>query len=505
MQVKLQRALIWQWLLCGIAVMISGGCNVGPKYSRPETPAVTAESFVNAESQPLDTNDVEALDTWWERFGDPVTAELVKEALANNYNLRAGAARVLQAQSNLAGARGQKYPQFAYDLTRTQTKSYMDFGDALDAFPSDPNNPNQGGGATGFVIDSTTWSQGISVSYLVDFWGKLRHAERAAWADMLAAQASQESLVNSLVASVIESRISIATLQRRLAIIEANIESRQRTLEITERRHRLGLVGPVDVRLARTNLEAAKAQKPNAEALLASAYYALDVLLGRQPGTSASLPESLSDLPNLEPVPVGVPAALLDRRPDIRSLEFSLRAANERVGASIAQLYPDLTLTGSYGGQGLLWPDIWNHEGEAYSIIASISAPIWQGGQLRAQIKMSKARFEELAATYAGTVLQAMSEVENALMNERSLQEQIVHVQAQVTEAQEAERLSRLRYDRGVESLLTVLEAERSRRTAEEQLTILKGLIWSGRVNLHLALGGDWVAPDKQEEQMAKR
>jgi len=502
MQAKPKRARVWPWLLGAAVAVTLAGCSLGPKYSRPETPATTAERFVNAESPAVDTNepdanDMEILDTWWERFGDPVTAELVTEALANNYDLKAGAARVIQAQANLAATRGQQYPQFGYDLTRTQNKMYMDFGDAAAGLSPD--------GATGFTIASTTWAQGISVSYLVDFWGKLRHAERAAWAEMLASQAGHEALVNSMIATVIDSRITIATLQRRLAIIRANIDSRQRTLDITERRHRLGLIGPVDVRLARTNLEAAKAQEPSAKAALAAAYYALDVLLGRQPGTSESLPETLADLPNLQPLPVGVPAALLDRRPDVQSAEFALRAANERIGASIARLYPDLTLTGSYGGQGPLWPDIWNHQAESYSIITALSAPIWQGGQLRAQIKVSRARYEELAATYAGTVLKAISEVENALMNERTLQEQITHVQAQVTEAKEAERLSRLRYDRGVESLLTVLEAERSRRMAEEQLTVLQGQIWSGRVNLHLALGGDWVRPDEQQEQLAKK
>lgn len=496
MHVKLIR--VWWLLFCLAAVTALGGCNLGPKYSRPETPAVTAESFVNAKSEVLDANAIEQLDRWWERFGDPVTAELVKEALANNYDVKAGAARVLQGQAALAGARGQQYPQFAYDLTRSQSQTYMDFGDVAKAF-----DPNASGG--GFSIGSTSWSQGISVSYLVDFWGKLRRSQRAAWAEMLAAQAGQEALINSIIATVIQARINIATLQRQLVIAKANTASRQQTLEITERRHRLGLVGPVDVRLARTNLEATKAQEPSVELSLATAHHALDVLLGRQPGASVHLPETLADLPNLESLPVGVPAALLDRRPDVRSAEFSLRAANERVGASIAQLYPDLTLTGSYGGQGGFWRDIWNHESEAYSIITSLSAPIWQGGQLRAQIKTSKARYEELAADYAGAVLNAMREVEDALMSERSLQRQIEHVQAQVTEASEAERLSRLRYDRGVESLLAVLESERNRRMAEEQLAVLKGQIWTSRVNLHLALGGDWARPDEAEEQVAKK
>ena len=196
---------------------------------------------------------------------------------------------------------------------------------------------------------------------------------------------------------------------------------------------------------------------------------------------------------------------MLDRRPDVRAAEFSLRAANERVGASIAQLYPDLTLTGTYGGQGGEWSDIWNRESEAMSIITALSMPIWQGGQIRAQIKVSRARYDELAASYAAVVLDAMREVEDALMSERALQRQIGHTQRQYEEAVEGERLSRLRYEGGVESLLTVLESERNRRLAEEQLVLLKGEIWSSRVKLHLALGGDWARPEAEEEQVAKQ
>jgi outer membrane protein TolC len=241
------------------------------------------------------------------------------------------------------------------------------------------------------------------------------------------------------------------------------------------------------------------------ELSLAMARSALDVLLGRQPGASENLPETLSDLPELGPIPVGVPAALLDRRPDVRAAEFSLWAANERVGASIAQLYPDLTLTGSYGSSSSEWRDLGDREFEIYSAITNLAAPIWKGGQIRAQIRAAKARYEELAAEYASTVLKAMQEVEDALTSEQLLQVQIEHRGLQFEESKAAEELSRRRYERGVESLLTVLESERNRRIAEETLTILKGRIWATRLNLHLALGGDWIGLAATGQQMVKK
>jgi len=483
-----------QRLLCGLGCMLlAGGCMIGPEYERPKTMAETATRFVHADGRAPDANEPQVVDRWWERFGDPVTADLVRRALDGNLDLRAAAARVLQTQAGLAEAGGRLWPDVSYGLSRTRGKNYIDLGDfgAMD--------PNMGSG--GFSFLTTTWSHSISVSYLVDFWGKLRRSERAAWADVLAAEANRQAMVNSIIATVIQARIDIAMAQRRLAIARANTESRQQTFNITERRYRGGLVGPVDVRLARANLESARAQEPAVELSLTTARHALDVLLGRQPGASPGLPETLPELPALEPVPVGVPAALLDRRPDVRAAELSLRSANEQVGASMAQLYPDLTLTGSYGGSSSEWEDIWDRDFEVYSAITGLATPIWKGGQIRAQIRKAKARYEELAANYAGVVLKAMQEVEDALTSEQLLQDQIEHTRLQFEESKAAEELSRRRYERGVESILTVLEAERNRRIAEEQLTILEGRIWTTRVTLHLALGGDWVGPPPAAEK----
>lgn len=481
----------WRWVLTLGGILMVGGCMVGPDYERPETVAATAPQFVHVGTRPQDINDIAAIDRWWERFGDPLTADLVREALENNYDLRATAARVLQAQASLAEARGRLWPEVSYGLNRTRGKTYIDLGDFGSMVP--------GGGGGGFSFLTTTWSQNVSVSYLVDFWGKLRRARQAAWTDMLAAEASRQALVNSVVATVIQARIDIATAQRRLVIARANIDSRQHTYDITEQRYRGGLVGPVEVRLARANLEQARAQEPDVELTLAMARSALDVLLGRRPGASENLPGTLPELPDLTPIPVGVPAALLDRRPDVRAAEFSLWAANERVGASIAQLYPDLTLTGSYGASSSEWENIWDRKFEVYSAITNLAAPIWKGGQIRAQIRAAQARYEELASEYVGTVLQAMQEVEDALASEKLLLVQVEHRRLQFEESKAAEELSRRRYELGVESLLTVLEAERNRRMAEEQLTILQSQIWATRINLHLALGGDWAGPPETE------
>jgi NodT family efflux transporter outer membrane factor (OMF) lipoprotein len=299
---------------------------------------------------------------------------------------------------------------------------------------------------------------------------------------------------------VVLARTNIATIQRQLSIAKANTENLQKTLEIVERRYELGLVGPVDTRLAREQLAASKAGEPAIELALIQARHALDVLLARAPGSSEDLPETLEELPNLEPVPIGVPALLLDRRPDVKAAELALCSANEMIGVSIAQLYPDLTLTGSYGASANRWRDIWESFSETYSLTMGLAQPIFKGGQIRAQIKGAKARYAELAANYNSTVLNAMKEVEDALAGGQSLQKQLQHVRERLTEAQAAEELSKQRYKQGIEGILTVLQSERSRRAAEEQLVLLKGQIWATRVNLYLALGGDWIDREKRED-----
>ncbi len=469
-----------------LSVLLIAGCMLGPDYSRPQTAADTNDGYFNAGMHYQDVNDFGDAEMWWQRFGDPTTAQLVRQMLENNYDLKAAAARVLQAQAALAEVHGGRLPDVSYSLGRDRSKVSFNLG-AL------------GGGRFSFINE--TWTQNISVAYVVDLFGKLKRAERAAWAQMLAAEANEQALVNSMIATVVQARVNIAILQKRLAIANANSKSLEETVQIVERRYNQGLVGPVDVRLARENLEAAKALEPSIELSLIKARHALDVILGSRPGSSDRLPQMPSDLPVLGPVPIGLPASLLDRRPDVIAAEFNLRAANEQIGVSIAQLYPDLVLTATYGASADRWRDIWEHFSETYSAMFGLSQPIFQGGRLRAQVDASKARYEELAANYSGTVLTAMREVEDTLVTEKMLQKELEHTELRFQEAQAAENLSKERYKRGVESILSVLASEQQRRISEEQIIVLKGQMWTTRVNLHLALGGDWDPQSQTEKQ----
>jgi multidrug efflux system outer membrane protein len=466
-------------LIISVTASLMPGCMLGPKYSRPENEAQSADEYLQAGDNVQDINMLTETDTWWLRFGDETTTNLVKEALQNNYDLKAATARVIQAEAGLVQAKGAQLPQVSASFDRTMTRSDLD-APGIDLVPGSD------------VIKDRTYTTQFNINYVLDLFGKLKYVERAAWQDLLATQAAKQTVVHSLVAAVINTRISIATLQNQLDIAKANTASRQKTLEIVERRYRKGLASPVEVRLARENLAASKSTEPALELAITQAQYALDTLLGQRPGSTRELERTLPDLPDLEPVPVGIPASLLDRRPDLRAAEHALKAANERIGVSIAQLYPDLNFIAGLGWRSGTSSSMYPDTAYVYSTVFSAVQPIFAGGQLQAQVDATEAIFQELAAGYAGAVITAMKEVEDALVAEQKLQQQLQEVQFRFEEAIAAEELSRDRYQQGISTLLLVLESERRRRIAETELALLKGRLWTNRVSLFLALGGDW-------------
>ncbi len=455
----------------------SAGCTVGPKYKRPTTIADRAGwSFENDEY----TQDTNSPGRWWEKFEDQRTNELVETALKNNYDLKITAAKVLQAEAEFKIAGGKLLPAFTISSdNQLVRKSTGPPGSSLES--------------TAVVAKTRTYTNELSISYVLDLFGKLKHAKEAELKELLAAQAYQNTVINSLIASVVNARVNIATLQNRLAIAKANTQSLGKTLDIVESRYKLGLVGPVDVRLARENFAAAQAAEPEIELSLKLAESALDVLCVAQPGKSKAFEPTVTDLPLPQAIPVGLPATLLQRRPDIVEAELKLKAQNEKIGESTAKLYPDLTFTGSMGWSSNTSDLVFVDQAWIYSTLISISQPLFKGGQLKAQVEWDEAKFAELAAQYAKTVIIAMREVEDQAVTEDLLRRKLQFAEIRFDQAQAAEKLARERYKRGVESILTVLESERRRNTAAESLAILKGRIWNARVNLFLALGGDWT------------
>jgi len=456
-----------------VSLAAIGGCTLGPEPERPVTAAQEAETYAHATVEQA----VEAPEVlpWWRHFGDRATTELVELALANNTDLHAAAARVLEAEASLKRAGGARLPQIGYGAGAQRQK--MSF-----VLP----------GMGRRKIFSTTFSYDFNVAWQADLFGRLKRTQQASWASLLSEEAAREAVVHSVVATVVRARVQIAILERAVAITREITTSWASTLKTVERRYRSGLADAVDLHLARENYASAQAAGVVIEGQLEQARLALDVLVGRRPGSGPELPGTLAELPSLEPVPVGLPADLLDRRPDLRQAEMRLAAATYGVGAAIANLYPDLSLTGSAGARSDTLADITSIDTLVYNAVANLVGPLFTGGQRRADVAAARARSEQAVAAYAGAVLNALREVEDALVLGQVSEQNLEFTSRRVAEARAADRLAKQRYQRGVASLLTVLETERRLRLAEQAIINARADAWNARVDLFLALGGDW-------------
>lgn len=473
-------------IVLGTVAMLLGstGCNVGPNYERPVTAATESREYKwLPEEWAVDVNEVNVSNAWWESFNDPATDELVVRALINNTDLQSAAAAVDRSRALLAAAFGVRLPEADLGFNRTQQKLSFNFP----------------GGRESFIAKD--YSLDLRISYMVDIFGKLRRAENAAEYDLFATENARQALGHAIVAQVVQTRIQIATQHRLLEINEETISNWQKALEIIERRYQQGLSPSVDVYIAKENLANVLAQKTLIEQTLVLTLHALDVLCGQAPETTKDLTtDTLGPLPPLTAIPAGIPAQLLDRRPDVRAAEMQLAAATERIGVSIAQMYPDLTLTATGGYSSDEFRDLIDSDAEVYSFIINAFAPVFKGGRLKAGVEAAEATAREAAATYSGAVLTAMKEVEDALVKQQKLAERIQHLDERVLQAQEAERLAAQRYFEGVDNFLIVLETERRRRNADNELALSQGDLWTARVELFLALGGDWNIEEIQSK-----
>jgi multidrug efflux system outer membrane protein len=474
-------------------LVLAVGCTLGPDPERPRTAADVSDAWVYAPE--AETAPLPEVAPWWREFGDETTTELVELALANNPDLHAAAARVIEAEAALRRAGGARLPQVGYGASAsTQQVSFVL-----------PNIGRQ-------QITSTTYGYDFNVSWQADLFGRLKRTQQSAWASMLSEEAAREAVAHSVVAGVVRARVLVATAAWALDITRQITSSWESTTQTVERRYRAGIAGAVELHLARENLASARASEAVIEGQLEQARMALDVLVGRRPGSAEMLPNTMPQLPSLDPVPLGLPASLLDRRPDLRQAELQLAAATYGVGAAVANLYPDLSLTGSVGASADRLNDLTISDGLVYNAIANLVGPLFTGGQRRTDVDAAKARADQATAMYAGAVLNALREVEDALVLGDSTVESFNLTTDRVAEARAADRLAKQRYQRGVETLLTVLETERRLRLAEQAIITNTANVWNARIDLFLALGGDWgtdlpgveAAPTEVTETQAK-
>jgi len=474
-------------LAAGLALL--AGCAVGPDYARPDLTTDPPGAYVAADTAPgpavvpvaADPDSALTGTRWWTALADTTLDHLVARALARNQDLAAATARVLEARAALGGAQADRWPAIEVGGTASRSKA------SLQAF---------GGRGS---IHRTQYEASLATRYEIDLWGRLSRVEEAARATLLQSELNRRVVVQTLVADVVRTWLHVRELQCQLGLALRTRATYEQTLQTVQDRYVRGVAPALDLRLARQNLLNTEGQIPELRRQLAEASRRLEILLGGYPtGRLLDLDDralmAATMPPPLPPVPTGLPASLLERRPDILAAEAGLHATVANVGAAKARLYPTLSLTASAGYTSNELQSILDGGNGIWSLAANLVMPLINRGATVAQVRAAEARAEQAVAGYRQAVLGAFAEVENALDAERYQAEREVALAASVREARRSLDLARQRYSAGLDNLLSTLETQRRLLSAESSHLATQRALRTARVNLILALGGPWDA-----------
>jgi len=449
----------------GLDVPASWNRNGAP--SRPETPASA-------------TGD---LSQWWRSLNDPLLSDLVAEALQASPDLRSAQAKLRESRARLAVAKAGRYPEVTASGSASRSQSSED---------------------TGSGDSRELYSAGFDASWELDVFGGVRRGVEAARADLASSEASLYDARVTLVAEVARNYVEVRTQQILLGIARDNQDSQSETLQLTEWRAQAGIVSSQDVEQARTSREQTRALIPRLEINLAEAEHRLDILLGKPPGTLHARFAAAGGLPAVpEKIAIGIPADTLRQRPDVRSAERTLAAETARVGVAEAARYPSFKLSGSVGLEALTLSALGNSGSVASSLLAGITAPVFNAGRLRSQVEIQDAKREQSQVAYEKAVLIALQDVENALVSLARTREREEALAKAVESARNAERLARQRYSSGLIDFQSVLTTQRTVLTVEESLASTRSDGVLALISLYKALGGGW-SPQNSPIQAGK-
>jgi multidrug efflux system outer membrane protein len=447
-----------------LSLLLANGCALGPDYKRPAVAMPAA--FRDAAGAPgSDRGFAQA--EWWTVFRDPVLKSLIDEALRNNYDLRIAANRVIQAREQLGVVRSNEFPTLGAIVQGTRERG----------------PPGQG--------ITTSYQGGLQLSWMVDFWGEYRRATEAARANLLSADYAADAVRITLLANVASGYFQLRALDRELAASQRIRATNEETLRLTKILVDGGADPITDELQAKLLVEQADAQITQLESSIAQAENQLSLLLGRAPGAIAR-GLSLDDQPHEPEVPVGLPSALLEVRPDIREAEEALVAANADVGVAKAAFFPQIPLTASGGASSASLSSLIHGPASAWSITGQVAQPLFEGGRLRHNYRLAKTQRDAAELAYRQTIQNALGDVANALVGYNKARIYREQLQEQTATYAETARLANDRYRGGATAFLEVLTTQQQYLTAELQLAEAWRSELQNYVQLYQALGGGW-------------
>ena len=448
------------------------GCALGPDYKRPDERVALPETYVGEPPASAPSATPAVAGRWWTLFGDRQLDALVDQALASSPDALIAAARIEEADAVLRQVDAALLPQIDATAGISRSRTIL---------PT--TNP-----PTGLVRNTNRI--GLSTSFELDVWGKLRRASEGARAQALGTRYSSETVSLSLAASVAQTYLNLRSAEAQLLALQDSVSSQARSTQLTRIRFENGYVSQLDVQQAEGELATYTANQVQLEKNRALAENLLGLLVG-QPGLKIA-PGNLNDLPVPPVPPPGLPSALLETRPDVRKAETDLVAANARIGVAKAALFPNITLTGTLGRESRDLSDLFSPGAAVWSIGAGLVQPIFEGGRLRAQVEQVTAQQKQVLENYRKSVQTAFREVNDALVAVRNNAETEVALGQALQAAKRSLDLAQARYDNGYSPYLEVLTAQRTHNDATLAWVQNHQARLNASVDLFKALGGGW-------------
>lgn len=464
-----------------VSLLVSvGGCTVGPDFKKPATTLPSdwvAPTTAPTTQQSIPVTSPAELATWWTVYGDPTLDSLIQRAVESNLDLKQAELRLRQARASRQVVASGWYP----------------FADASGAYRRSGN------------LDTSTslYQMGLDAGWEIDIFGGTRRSVEGSEAEILSAEESRRDVLVTLVSEVALTYFDLRGFQREIEIARDNLDAQRRSAGLTRELYQAGFTGQLDPTNADAAVATTESAIPSLEQSSRQTMYTLAVLLGQHPGAlidELSVSRPIPKGPSR--IPIGLPTDLLRRRPDIRRAEADFHAATAGVGVAIADLYPRISITGSFGTASTKFGGLFNKHNSIWSIGPSISWPIYEGGRIRANIDVQKLGAEQSLVNWERTVLFALQDVENALVAYEKEQQRQEFLTVAVTNNRRAVSLATTLYTNGETDFIDVLNAQRSLLATEDALVRSNRTIAVNLVALYKALGGGW--DEKAEAEAGK-
>jgi NodT family efflux transporter outer membrane factor (OMF) lipoprotein len=467
---------VWLFLLisCMVASLILSGCvTVGPDYVLPET-RVPEKWHNELKGGAGEAPDPQRLAKWWTTLNDPVLSGLIERAVVNNPDIRKVRAKIREQRARRNISIAGLFPAI----------------DASGSFTRKKGSEETGGGK-----ETDFYSAGLDAGWELDLFGGPRRLVEASTADLQASKEDLRDVQVSLLAEVALNYADVRSFQSRIEVAERNLNIQDETYQLAQLRYEAGLANEFAVHQAKYNLENTRSNIPTLRTALEEAMNRLALLMGDNPGAIHAELKEQKPVPVSRPdLAVGIPADVLRQRPDIRRAERQLAAQTARIGVAAAEMYPKINLTGSIGFESLTLDNLISAGSRAYSFGPRITWPIFNAGSIRSNIEVQSALQEQYLIQYEITILNALEEVENALVAYMEEQNRLQSLSDAKRAASQASAFAQDLYKAGLTDFTSVLDAQRSLLSFEDQLIQSEGRIISNLVRLYKALGGGWTS-----------